>query len=43
MLILSFPTFLEVLNNFLGVFRTYLKSRTIGSTYIPCFIPNWLN
>jgi hypothetical protein len=28
-----------VLNRFLGVFRTYPKSRTIGSSSIPCFTP----
>jgi hypothetical protein len=43
MLISSFPTFLEVLNKFLEVFRTYLKSSTIGSSYIPCFTPIWLD
>jgi hypothetical protein len=43
MLILSFATSLEVLNRFLRVFRTYPKSRTIGSSSIPCFTPIWLD
>jgi hypothetical protein len=43
MLILSFPTFLEVLNTFVGVFWAYPKSRTIGSSSILCFTPIWLS
>jgi hypothetical protein len=42
MLISSFPTFLDVLKGFLRVFRTYPKSRTIGSSSIPCITPIWL-
>jgi hypothetical protein len=42
-LIPSFSTFLDVLNRFLGVFRTYPKSRTTDSLSIPCFTPIWLD
>jgi hypothetical protein len=42
MLISSFPTFLDVLKGFLGVIRTYPKSRTIGSSSIPRITPIWL-
>jgi hypothetical protein len=42
-LIPSFSTFLDVLNRFLRVFRTYPKSRTTDSLSIPCFTPIWLD
>ena len=39
----AFQPFLEVLNTFLRVFRTYPKRWTIGSSSIPCFTSIWLS
>jgi hypothetical protein len=42
-LIPSFPISLDVMIRFLEVFRTYSKSRTIGSLTFPCFTHIWLD